>query len=187
MRHSRMAKDVIMGEIPVGPATSALQKLPARRSLPEGIPSPRGRHALLMRGKSHPTTFWYGSRRLRSNAFCCAAILAKAVTCSSVRRRSFGSLIHSRMIFRRVSCSFISMALLLSHKELYCSLARGLRVPTFACCVAEATLLRSLVPSVCIGRCSRARLLRCPAMVSETPRNLTRDSAAARNGPRHFS
>src|SRR6266511_4096692 len=45
---------------------------------------------------------WYGSPLdgIRSIAF-----LAKGLACSSVCRLSFGSDIHSRMIFRRVSCS----------------------------------------------------------------------------------
>ena len=71
------------------------------------------RHNLPARGKSHPITFWYGSRRnfwsgsrrLRWNLFCWVAFLANATTCSSVCRLSFGSAIHSRMIFRRVSWS----------------------------------------------------------------------------------
>lgn len=70
-------------------------------------------HALPARGKSHPSNFWYGSRRnfrdgsrrLRWNSFCWAAFLANAATCSSVSRLSFGRAIHSRMIFRRVSWS----------------------------------------------------------------------------------
>src|SRR5215472_4950401 len=65
------------------------------------------------RGKSHPINFsygsrrnfWDGSRRLRWNSFCWTAFLAKAATCSSVCRFSFGSAIHWRIIFRRVSWS----------------------------------------------------------------------------------
>jgi hypothetical protein len=70
-------------------------------------------HDLPARGKSHPINFWYGLRRnfwfglrrLRWNSFCWAAFLANAATCSSVCRLSFGRVIHSRMIFRRVSWS----------------------------------------------------------------------------------
>ena len=70
-------------------------------------------HDLPARGKSHPINFWYGLRRnfwfglrrLRWNSFCWAAFLANAATCSSLCRLSFGRVIHSRMIFRRVSWS----------------------------------------------------------------------------------
>jgi hypothetical protein len=72
-------------------------------------------HDLPARGKSHPMTFskgslrnlWSGSRRLLWNLFCCAAFFANATTCSSPCRLSFGRAIHSRIIFRRVSWSFI--------------------------------------------------------------------------------
>jgi len=79
---------------------------------------PATHYDLPARGKSHPITFWYGSRRnlwsgslrLRWNSFCSVAFLANATTCSSVCRLSFGSAIHSRMIFRRVSWSSIFAA-----------------------------------------------------------------------------
>jgi hypothetical protein len=59
-------------------------------------------HGLPMRGNSHPIIRRYGSALdgIRSIAF-----LAKGSACSSVCRLSFASDIHSRMIFRRVSCS----------------------------------------------------------------------------------
>src|SRR4029077_15359207 len=70
-------------------------------------------HDFPARGRSHPISFWYGSRRnfwdgsrrLRWNSFCWAAFLANTATWSSVCRFSFGRAIHSRMIFRRVSWS----------------------------------------------------------------------------------
>jgi hypothetical protein len=57
-------------------------------------------HGLPMRGNSHLIICRYGSPLdgIRSIAF-----LAKGLACSSVCRLSFGSDIHSRMIFRRVS------------------------------------------------------------------------------------
>src|SRR4029077_16052092 len=72
-------------------------------------------HDLPARGKSHPINFWYGarrnfcdgSRRLRWNSFFWTAVLANAAACSSVCLLSFGRAIHSRMIFRRVSWSFM--------------------------------------------------------------------------------
>src|SRR5262249_28013133 len=42
------------------------------------------------------------------------AFLAKGLACSSVCRLSFGSDIHSRMIFRRVSCSGFMLKILCS-------------------------------------------------------------------------
>ena len=55
-----------------------------------------------MRGDNHLNICRYGSPLdgIRSIAF-----LAKGLACSSVCRLSFGSDIHSRMSFRRVSCS----------------------------------------------------------------------------------
>jgi hypothetical protein len=55
-----------------------------------------------MRGDNHLNICRYGSPLdgIRSIAF-----LAKGLACSSVCRLSFGSDIHSRMIFRRASCS----------------------------------------------------------------------------------
>src|SRR5271167_139914 len=60
------------------------------------------RQGLPVRGNSQPIICRYGSPLdgIRSIAF-----LAKGMACSSVCRLSFGSAIHSRMIFRRVSCS----------------------------------------------------------------------------------
>jgi hypothetical protein len=59
-------------------------------------------HGLPMRGNNHLIICRYGSPLdgIRSTAF-----LAKGLACSSVCRLSFGSDIHSRMIFRRASCS----------------------------------------------------------------------------------
>jgi hypothetical protein len=59
-------------------------------------------HALPVRGSSQLIIFLCGSRtdRIRS-----VTLLAKVLACSSVCRLSFGSDIHSRMIFRRSSCS----------------------------------------------------------------------------------
>src|SRR3954452_1944043 len=59
-------------------------------------------HGLPMRGDNHLNICRYGSPLdgIRSIAF-----LAKGLACSSVCRLSFGSDIHSRMIFRRVSWS----------------------------------------------------------------------------------
>ena len=59
-------------------------------------------HGLPMRGDNHLNICRYGSPLdgIRSIAF-----LANGLACSSVCRLSFGSDIHSRMIFRRASCS----------------------------------------------------------------------------------
>jgi hypothetical protein len=66
-----------------------------------------------MRGNSHPIICRYGSPLdgIRSIAF-----LAKGLACSSVCRLSFGSAIHSRMIFRRVSCSGFMLKILCSKR-----------------------------------------------------------------------
>src|SRR5256714_15018345 len=62
-----------------------------------------------MRGNSHPMICRHGSPLdgIRSIAF-----LAKGLACSSVCRLSFGSDIHSRMSFRRVSCSGFMLKIL---------------------------------------------------------------------------
>src|SRR6266478_5460616 len=64
-----------------------------------------------MRGNSHLIICRYGSLLdgIRSIAFS-----AKGLACSSVCRLSFGSDIHSRMIFRRVSCSGFMLKILCS-------------------------------------------------------------------------
>src|SRR5712671_1117997 len=62
-----------------------------------------------MRGKSHPIIFRYGSPL---DGILSIAFLAKGSACSSVCRLSFGSDIHSRMIFRRASCSGIMLNIL---------------------------------------------------------------------------
>src|SRR6202158_4387166 len=64
-----------------------------------------------MRGDSHLIICRYGSTLdgIRSIAF-----LAKGFACSSVCRLSFGSDIHSRMIFRRASCSGFMLKILCS-------------------------------------------------------------------------
>jgi hypothetical protein len=66
-----------------------------------------------MRGNSHLIICRYGSPldAIRSIAF-----LAKGLACSSVCRLSFGSDIHSRMIFRRVSCSGFMLKILCSKR-----------------------------------------------------------------------
>jgi len=71
------------------------------------------RHVLPMRGNSHLIICRYGSPLdgIRSIAF-----LAKGLACSSVCRLSFGSDIHSRMIFRRVSCSGLMLRFLCSKR-----------------------------------------------------------------------
>src|SRR6266853_100788 len=63
-----------------------------------------------MRGNSHLIICRYGSLLdgIRSIAF-----LAKGLACSSVCRLSFGSDIHSRMIFRRVSCSGLMLKIMI--------------------------------------------------------------------------
>jgi hypothetical protein len=65
-------------------------------------PTSVARHGLPMRGCSHFIICRYGSPLdgTRSLAFS-----AKGLACSSVCRFSFGRDIHSRMIFRRASCS----------------------------------------------------------------------------------
>src|SRR5262245_25834800 len=59
-------------------------------------------HGFAIRGTSQPTTLSYGSplQGTRSLTF-----FAKDWACSLVRRFSFGCDIHSRIIFRRSSCS----------------------------------------------------------------------------------
>src|SRR4051794_41882675 len=55
--------------------------------------------------------FSYGSRRLRTNAFsfCRAAVLANSEISSTDCRLSFGSLVHWRIILRRVlRCFFFT-------------------------------------------------------------------------------
>ena len=59
-------------------------------------------HGLPMRGNNHLIICRYGSPL---DGICSTAFLAKGLACSSVCRLSFGSDIHSRMIFRRASCS----------------------------------------------------------------------------------
>jgi len=68
-------------------------------------------YGLPMRGNSHLIICRYGSplEGIRSIAF-----LAKGLACSSVCRLSFGSDIHSRMTFRRVSCSGFMLKILCS-------------------------------------------------------------------------
>jgi hypothetical protein len=65
--------------------------------------------AFPVRGNSQLITRRYGSPRdgMRSIAF-----LAKGLACSSVRRLSPGSDIHSRMIFRRIPCSGLMLKIL---------------------------------------------------------------------------
>ena len=67
------------------------------------------RHAFPVRGNSQFITRRYGSPLdgIRSIAF-----LAKGLACSSVCRLSLGSDIHSRMIFRRISCSGLMLEIL---------------------------------------------------------------------------
>lgn len=64
-----------------------------------------------MRGDSHLIICRYGSRLdgIRAIAFS-----AKGLARFSVYRLSFGSDIHSRMIFRRVSCSGFMLKILCS-------------------------------------------------------------------------
>ena len=70
-----------------------------------------GGHGLPSRGNSQLIIRRYGSplEGIRSIAF-----LAKGLAWSSVCRLSFGSDIHSRMIFRRVSCSGFMLKILCS-------------------------------------------------------------------------
>jgi hypothetical protein len=113
-----------------------------RRSAGNGTTPAKARlggagQGLPTRSKSHPITFWYGSRRLRWNSFCCTALLAKAAACSSVCRLSFGSFIHSRMIFRRVSCSSMSAgspwaSISSTSRALHFNARRALREPVSA-------------------------------------------------------
>src|SRR6202011_1850524 len=67
------------------------------------------RHAFPVRGNSQFFPRRYGSPLdgIRSIAF-----LAKGLACSSVCRLSLGSAIHSRMIFRRISCSGFMLEIL---------------------------------------------------------------------------
>src|SRR6202521_1960466 len=79
-----------------------------------------------MRRNSHLIICRYGSPLdgVRSIAF-----LAKGLACSSVCRLSFGSDIHSRMIFRRVSCSGFMLKILCSVVDASIELA-SLHVPS---------------------------------------------------------
>ena len=67
------------------------------------------RQAFPVRGNNQLITRRYGSPLdgIRSTAF-----LAKGLACSSVCRLSLGSDIHSRMIFRRISCSGLMLKIL---------------------------------------------------------------------------
>jgi hypothetical protein len=67
------------------------------------------RQGFPVRGNSQLMTCRYGSPLdgIRSIAF-----LAKGLACSSVWRLSLGSDIHSRMIFRRISCSGLMLEIL---------------------------------------------------------------------------
>jgi hypothetical protein len=74
-------------------------------------------HDLPARGNSHPLTFSKGSRpkflvRIAPTAMelvLQGRLFGECRTCSSVCRLSFGRAIHSRMIFRRISWSSISV------------------------------------------------------------------------------
>jgi hypothetical protein len=79
-------------------------------------------HAFPVRGNSQLITRLYGSPLygIRSIAF-----LAKGLACSSVCRLSRGSDIHSRMIFRRVSCSGLMLKILCSKAPLAAAKSRG--------------------------------------------------------------
>jgi hypothetical protein len=69
--------------------------------LPEFHPSAAS-YVLPMRGDSRLIICWYG---LRLDGIRSIAFLAKGLACSCVYRLSIKSNIHSRMIFRRASCS----------------------------------------------------------------------------------
>jgi hypothetical protein len=113
-------------------------------------------HGLPMRGNNHLIICRYGSPLdgIRSTAF-----LAKGLACSSVCRLSFGSDIHSRMIFRRASCSGFMSKFLWSQ-------------PSSTAEMFEIDCTRSIreneIPKTALGVRWGERRFRCPIRDAET-------------------
>src|SRR5205814_9641597 len=113
-----------------------------------------------MRGNSHLIICRYGSPLdgIRSIAF-----LAKGLACSSVSRFSFGSDIHSRMIFRRASCSGIMLNILcakaLVDGSIKATLKLGKGPETGSSDLLQDTNLRqTLASQAAVGAASRRRV-----------------------------